>query len=96
MSFSIAISLAASNGAVTADAAIVGAGFAGLSAALALQDAGLNVVVLEAAPAVGGRASDWATATGVLNLKRTSCWSCEDTVTLIILPHHHHLHHGWL
>lgn len=37
------------------DAVVIGAGFAGLSAALALRDAGLEVLVLEANNRVGGR-----------------------------------------
>ncbi|MDI3387226.1 NAD(P)/FAD-dependent oxidoreductase [Streptomyces sp. B-S-A8] len=40
-----------------ADVVIVGAGVAGLSAALRLTEAGVSTVVLEAAPAVGGRMS---------------------------------------
>ncbi|MCW2816450.1 MAG: amine oxidase [Nocardioides sp.] len=38
-----------------ADVVVVGAGLAGLGCALALEDAGLEVVVVEAADAVGGR-----------------------------------------
>jgi hydroxysqualene dehydroxylase len=39
------------------DAIVVGAGFAGLSAACALADRGATVVVLEARPTLGGRAT---------------------------------------
>jgi squalene-associated FAD-dependent desaturase len=39
------------------DAVVVGGGFAGLSAAAALSDAGARVLVLEARPVLGGRAS---------------------------------------
>jgi squalene-associated FAD-dependent desaturase len=39
------------------DAIIIGAGFAGLSAATALADAGARVLVLEARPGLGGRAT---------------------------------------
>lgn len=41
----------------TADVVVIGAGFAGLSAATALADAGVKVQVLEARPGVGGRAT---------------------------------------
>lgn len=41
------------------DVVVVGAGVAGLRCALALADAGLQVVVLEAAAIPGGRASSW-------------------------------------
>ena len=36
--------------------AVIGAGWAGLAAALSLQDRGANVTVFEAAPLPGGRA----------------------------------------
>ena len=39
------------------DVIVIGAGFAGLSAATALAEAGLRVMVVEARPALGGRAS---------------------------------------
>jgi zeta-carotene desaturase len=42
---------------VTHDAIVVGGGFAGLSAATALADRGARVLVLEARPTLGGRAS---------------------------------------
>jgi hydroxysqualene dehydroxylase len=42
---------------VTADVVVIGGGFAGLSAATALVEAGARVLVLEARPALGGRAA---------------------------------------
>jgi predicted NAD/FAD-dependent oxidoreductase len=42
---------------VTADVIVVGGGFAGLSAATALAESGISVLVLEARPGLGGRAS---------------------------------------
>jgi squalene-associated FAD-dependent desaturase len=42
---------------MTADVVVIGAGFAGLSAAVRLTDAGHRVVVLEQAPRLGGRAT---------------------------------------
>src|SRR5690554_1528334 len=41
----------------SADVAIIGAGFAGLSAAVRLASSGLKVIVVEQAPRLGGRAS---------------------------------------
>ncbi|GEE01317.1 putative flavin-containing monoamine oxidase AofH [Gordonia spumicola] len=47
------------------DVVVVGAGYAGLSAALALVDAGVNAVVLEGADRVGGRTLSEVRPTGV-------------------------------
>ncbi|HVN64783.1 MAG TPA: hydroxysqualene dehydroxylase HpnE [Candidatus Binataceae bacterium] len=44
------------------DVAVIGAGFAGLSAAVALSERGLRTLVLEAKPAPGGRAYSFADA----------------------------------
>ena len=43
--------------ALTSDVIVIGAGFAGLSAATALAERGVRVLVLEARPTMGGRAS---------------------------------------
>jgi hydroxysqualene dehydroxylase len=43
--------------ALKADVVVIGAGFAGLSAAVRLADAGLRVVVVEESPRLGGRAT---------------------------------------
>jgi squalene-associated FAD-dependent desaturase len=52
---------------MTFDVVVVGAGFAGLSAASALADAGRRVLVLEARPQLGGRATAFRdAATGEL------------------------------
>ena len=45
---------------VTKDAVVIGAGFAGLSAAVALAERGVRVTVLEGKPALGGRAYSFA------------------------------------
>jgi len=42
---------------MTADVVVIGAGFAGLSSAVRLADAGLRVVVVEESPRLGGRAT---------------------------------------
>src|SRR6266851_8378153 len=44
------------------DAVVIGAGFAGLSAAVALAEKGFRVTVLEGKPALGGRAYSFADA----------------------------------
>ncbi|HEY6257081.1 MAG TPA: FAD-dependent oxidoreductase [Xanthobacteraceae bacterium] len=49
---------------LTADVCVVGAGFAGLAAAFRLQQAGADVVVLEARNRVGGRSFTLATEDG--------------------------------
>ena len=55
---------------ITYDVAIIGGGFAGLSAAAALAEQRKRVIVLEARPGLGGRATsftDPATGEGVDN-----------------------------
>ena len=49
--------------AISADVVVIGAGFAGLSAAVRLAGAGLKVVVLEEAPRLGGRATSFTDKT---------------------------------
>jgi len=44
----------------TQDAVVIGAGFAGLSAAVALAERGVRITVLEGKPALGGRAYSFA------------------------------------
>jgi squalene-associated FAD-dependent desaturase len=44
---------------MTADVVVVGAGFAGFSAAVRLADAGLRIIVVEASPRLGGRATSF-------------------------------------
>jgi monoamine oxidase len=50
------------------DGVVIGAGFAGLSAARHLHQAGLSFVILEALDRVGGRAKTVKTATGQIEL----------------------------
>ena len=45
---------------MTADVVVIGAGLAGLSAAVRLADHGKRVVVVEQAPRMGGRATAFA------------------------------------
>ena len=47
-------------GSATKDAVVIGAGFAGLSAAVALAERGVRVTVLEGKPTLGGRAYSFA------------------------------------
>ena len=51
------------------DVVVVGAGYAGLAAALDLQDAGLSVTVLEARRRVGERAWSVRLANGALDFE---------------------------
>ena len=51
---------AANQGSTSNDAVVIGAGFAGLSAAVALAEKGFRVTVLEGKPALGGRAYSFA------------------------------------
>ena len=44
---------------MSVDAIVIGAGFAGLSAGVALSDRGIKVLVLEARPKLGGRATSY-------------------------------------
>src|SRR5580700_10632443 len=47
-------------GSAKKDAVVIGAGFAGLSSAVALAERGVRVTVLEGKPALGGRAYSFA------------------------------------
>ena len=53
------------SGRIDADVCVVGAGFAGLTAARRLSQSGKSVVVLEARDRVGGRVWTWHSAAGV-------------------------------
>lgn len=57
-----------------ADACVVGAGLAGLRAATALREAGLDVVVLEARDRVGGRVRGGSLADGTTVVERGAQW----------------------
>jgi monoamine oxidase len=58
---------AATTSSRSADVAVVGAGFAGLTAALKLVDAGRSVIVLEARNRVGGRALNYPIGGGEIS-----------------------------
>ena len=60
---------AAEDVALEADVVIVGAGGAGMTAAITAADAGMNVVVLESQPAVGGNS---VKSTGGMNAAKTA------------------------
>ena len=69
---------------VTTDVVVIGAGGAGLSAAVSAADAGMNVLVLEKMPMVGGNTNY---ATGGLNAAETAQQTAkeiEDSVELYI------------
>ncbi|GAA1727880.1 NAD(P)/FAD-dependent oxidoreductase [Brachybacterium phenoliresistens] len=62
------------------DVAIVGGGAAGLSAAIALAEAGLAVTVLEARDRIGGRARSLSVDGGAIDLGATWFWSDEPCI----------------
>ena len=64
-----AVEEAAEDMALEADVVIVGAGGAGMTAAITAADAGMNVVVLESQPAVGGNS---VKSTGGMNAAKTA------------------------
>ncbi len=68
----------------TFDVVVVGAGFSGLSAALALVEAGLDVVVLEARDRVGGRVESRRSADGS-RFDTGGQFFCEDMPELMAL-----------
>ncbi|WP_379065837.1 flavin monoamine oxidase family protein [Mesorhizobium sp. UC74_2] len=70
------------------DVIVVGAGFAGLSAALALRDEGLDVLVLEARGRVGGRVEARADALGEW-YDRGGQFLCEDMPEVMALVKRH-------
>ena len=47
-------------------AVVIGGGWGGLGAAYAMQEAGVDVVILDAAPSPGGLSSAWRSAAGRL------------------------------
>ncbi|HEV2506356.1 MAG TPA: FAD-dependent oxidoreductase [Mesorhizobium sp.] len=70
------------------DVIVVGAGFAGLSAALALADDGLDVLVLEARGRVGGRVEARADSLGERH-DSGGQFLCEDMPEVMALAKHH-------
>lgn len=70
------------------DVIVVGAGFAGLSAALALRDDGLDVLVLEARGRVGGRVETQANSLGE-RYDSGGQFLCEDMPQVMALAKHH-------
>jgi len=67
---------------LTDEVIVIGSGFAGLSAATALAERGVRVLVLEARPSLGGRASaftDPATGERVDNGQHVLTGSCRET-----------------
>lgn len=70
------------------DVIVVGAGFTGLSAAAALADAGMNVVLLEARDRVGGRVESLVLADG-LRVDTGGQFLCEDMPEVMALAKAH-------
>jgi monoamine oxidase len=71
-------------GVETVDVVIVGAGVAGLTAAVALHGAGLAVTVLEARPRVGGRLLTLNAEDGPVDLGATWFWAGESHVESLL------------
>lgn len=70
------------------DVLVVGAGFAGLSAALALRDDGLDVLVLEARERVGGRVETQTSSSGE-RYDSGGQFLCEDMPQVMALAKRH-------
>ncbi len=73
-----------------ADVVVVGAGFTGLSAAVALKDAGVDVVLLEARDRVGGRVESRINILGE-RIDTGGQYFCEDMPEVVRLVGHHRL-----